>query len=205
MVGEVRWARTGAGSSWKLSGGSMLSLGVTKVSKKRQVRRAISRSARRRPRVGTCSRHRARWPAHPSRDRRRRDPQQRERSGQETRPRRRRASPGDRDHADDDRARHPAIISAERGIGADRRLRRRHPLQEMAAGDEQSDQGANDRVGHQPGLVREERHDQQDLQERAAKIGQERGEVAARADAGMARPGRRQRPATGSAARSSRG
>ncbi len=46
MVGEVRWASTGAGSSWKLSGGSMWSTGVTKVSKNRQVRRAISRRAR---------------------------------------------------------------------------------------------------------------------------------------------------------------
>src|SRR3990167_2261272 len=35
---------TGFGSSWKLSGGSMLSASVTKVSKKRQVRRAISRN-----------------------------------------------------------------------------------------------------------------------------------------------------------------
>src|SRR5260221_13025921 len=44
LVGDVRWAMTGLGSSWKLSGGSMLSAAVTKVSKKRQVRRAISRS-----------------------------------------------------------------------------------------------------------------------------------------------------------------
>ena len=45
LVGEVRWASAGTGSSWKLSGGSMLSAAVTKVSKNRQVRRAISRSA----------------------------------------------------------------------------------------------------------------------------------------------------------------
>src|SRR6185369_13598927 len=44
LVGDVRWAMTGLGSSWKLSGGSMLSDAVTKVSKKRQVRRAISLS-----------------------------------------------------------------------------------------------------------------------------------------------------------------
>ncbi len=42
MVGEVRCATAGTGSSWKLSGGSMLSAGVTKVSKNRQVRRAMS-------------------------------------------------------------------------------------------------------------------------------------------------------------------
>ena len=46
LVGEVRCATTGFGSSWKLSGGSMLSAGVTKVSKKRQVRRAIRRRSR---------------------------------------------------------------------------------------------------------------------------------------------------------------
>src|SRR3546814_795201 len=46
LVGEVRCATTGFGSSWKLSGGSMLSDGVTNVSKKRQVQRAISRKSR---------------------------------------------------------------------------------------------------------------------------------------------------------------
>ena len=33
LVGEVRWASTGRGSSWKLSGGSIWSSAVTKVSK----------------------------------------------------------------------------------------------------------------------------------------------------------------------------
>src|SRR5690606_37937057 len=37
-------ARTGLGVSWKLSGGNIWSLSVTKVSKKRQVRRAVSRN-----------------------------------------------------------------------------------------------------------------------------------------------------------------
>src|SRR3546814_2656000 len=46
LVGEVRCAMTGFGSSWKLSGGSMLSVGVTNVSKKRQVRRAMRRKSR---------------------------------------------------------------------------------------------------------------------------------------------------------------
>ena len=45
LVGDVLWATTGFGVSWKLSGGSMLSAAVTNVSKKRQVRRATSRSA----------------------------------------------------------------------------------------------------------------------------------------------------------------
>ena len=45
FVGDVRCATTGVGSSWKLSGGSPWSSGRTKVSKNRQVRRAVSRSA----------------------------------------------------------------------------------------------------------------------------------------------------------------
>ena len=44
FVGDVRWATTGAGSSWKLSGGSPWSSGPTNVSKNSQVRRAVRRS-----------------------------------------------------------------------------------------------------------------------------------------------------------------
>src|SRR5262245_5851101 len=44
LVGEVRRATTGCGSSWKLSGGSRLFSAVTKVSKNRHVRRAMSLS-----------------------------------------------------------------------------------------------------------------------------------------------------------------
>src|SRR5205814_6212495 len=44
LVGEVRAARAGPGSSWKLSGGSQFSSAVTKVSKKCQVLRAMRRS-----------------------------------------------------------------------------------------------------------------------------------------------------------------
>ena len=50
LVGEVRCATTGLGSSWKLSGGSMWSAAVTKVSKYRQVRRA---TRRKRARIGS--------------------------------------------------------------------------------------------------------------------------------------------------------
>src|SRR3546814_10598693 len=46
LVGDVRCATTGFGSSWKLSGGSALSDGVTNVSKKRHVRRAMRRNSR---------------------------------------------------------------------------------------------------------------------------------------------------------------
>src|SRR3954462_9834132 len=44
LVGDVRWATTGAGSSWKLSGGSQLSAAPTNVSKNSHVRRAVRRS-----------------------------------------------------------------------------------------------------------------------------------------------------------------
>src|SRR6266487_3853113 len=44
LVGEVRAATAGVGSSWKLSGGSQFSSAVTKVSKKCQVLRAMRRS-----------------------------------------------------------------------------------------------------------------------------------------------------------------
>ena len=40
LVGEVRWATTPRGDSWKWSGGSQLSVGVTYCSKKSQVARA---------------------------------------------------------------------------------------------------------------------------------------------------------------------
>src|SRR6266446_4703389 len=45
LVGDVRWATVGFGSSWKLSGGRKASSAPTKVSKKRQVRRAVERRA----------------------------------------------------------------------------------------------------------------------------------------------------------------
>src|SRR6266536_6093377 len=46
FVGEVRCATNGTGSSWKLSGGSQLSSAPTKVSKKRQMRRATDLAKR---------------------------------------------------------------------------------------------------------------------------------------------------------------
>ena len=67
----------------------------------------------------------------------------------------------------------------------------RRPLQQIAPADEQSKQGSNDCVRHQPGLVREQSHDQQGLRERAAKIGKDPGEVHPGADARVTGPGRR--------------
>src|ERR1043166_9314271 len=46
LVGEVRWATTGFGVSWKWPGGRAWSSAPTNVSKNRHVRRAINRSAR---------------------------------------------------------------------------------------------------------------------------------------------------------------
>ena len=43
LVGDVRCARTGFGSSWKLSGGRKWSSGPTNASKNRHVRRAVER------------------------------------------------------------------------------------------------------------------------------------------------------------------
>ena len=59
LVGDVRRASTGSGSSWKLSGGRPPSSGFTNVSKKRHVRRATSRAVRicsgeRTRLLGTC-------------------------------------------------------------------------------------------------------------------------------------------------------
>ena len=82
--GRCWWARCGApppprGSSWKLSGGRWLSSAVTKVSKKRQVRRAISRSSRCCVGRQIGFRHRRRRAADAPREQRRGEPQQQER------------------------------------------------------------------------------------------------------------------------------
>ena len=58
--------------------------------------------------------------------------------------------------ADDDRAGHPAIEAEEVEPRTDRRLRRRNPFEQMPAGDEQPDQGPRDRIAHQPRLMRQE-------------------------------------------------
>ena len=55
LVGDVRWAITGAGSSWKLSGGRSCSCVVTWTSKYRHVRRATRRSASMSSRVAPIS------------------------------------------------------------------------------------------------------------------------------------------------------
>ena len=52
------------------------------------------------------------------------------------------------------RAAHPLVGTAHPQTGARRRLRRRNPFEQVAAGQREADQGAGDGVSHQPGLVR---------------------------------------------------
>ena len=187
LVGEVRWASAGAGSSWKLSGGSMWSAAVTKVSKNRQVRRAISRRAWAsaadtdiRPAIPGR-------PAGPARDRRRGDPQGSERHRQGPRAMPRQQGDQHRQNTEDDPAGHHAIEAEEVEPGTDRRLGRRNPFEEMPAGDEQPHQGPRDRIAHQPRLMRQEGDDERRLGKREAQIGAERVEMAAQRDPGAAR------------------
>ena len=84
-MGEVRCARTGLRSSWKLSGGSMWSAAVTKVSKKRHVRRATSRRHRASAAADRLDDRNVGRQAGPARDGGRSNPQDRER--QRERPR----------------------------------------------------------------------------------------------------------------------
>src|SRR5476651_1369677 len=64
LVGEVREAMTGAGVSWKLSGGSQFSPAVTKVSKKCQVVRAVRRRKSSWPRFNSGSDDSIGWLIH---------------------------------------------------------------------------------------------------------------------------------------------
>ena len=186
LVGEVRCASAGTGSSWKLSGGSMWSAAVTKVSKNRQVRRAISRRA-----CASASDTDIRPALRGGRL------VQRAIAGEAIH----RAASGTarghvpcpnsqgdqhRQNADDDPAGHHAIEAEEVEPGTDRRLRRRNPFEQMPAGDEQPHQGPRDRIAHQPRLMRQEDDDKRRLGQREAQIGAERAEMAARRDPGAA-------------------
>ena len=187
LVGDVRWATTGFGSSWKLSGGSMLSAAVTNVSKKRQVRRAISRSdagigRRDRQAAGIGRRH-----AHPARDRRRDQPGEDE--GRRDRHRRRPATRRTKRPATAMR-RLPAIWPAKPSQSVRRRLvglGRGDPLEQVAAADEQPEQGPADRIHHQPGLMGEKGDEQRGLRSASNDIRRERRQMAAHRDGGMPR------------------
>ena len=177
LVGDVRWATTGCGSSWKLSGGSQWSSGPTNLSKNRHVRRAIRRSAMasaadswrpadsarrlltdraiagdssQRPRTAGPAGWRPASGRGRERQRRPRSPRRRPSAG--------RSRPGSRSQA--------AL-----------RLRGGLPLEQVPARDEQARQGPRDRVRHERRLVGEERETQPD-------VGGGIGDVGARQPAG---------------------
>ena len=156
FVGEVRWATSGAGSSWKLSGGRALSAGPTKVSKKRQVRRPIRR------RIGGVGVGQSSQPgldagqAQPARDRGRQEPCGDERRGDPGGGRVEHQDEHAGDRGDPDPARHLAV--ERRGLEATRRLGLRggRPFEQAAMADVDPRQRPHDRVGHEPRLVGEE-------------------------------------------------
>ena len=160
--------------------------GVTNVSKKRQVRRAM----RRRSRASgseTASRPRERRrPADPQGQRRRRQPEQRK--GQDgarmTAPRER---GGRHDQPERRAARHPPIEAEQIEPRTSLRLRRRRPFEKMTARDEESHHRSRDGVAHSPGLVGQERDRKKRLHGREPHVGGERADVTAKANAGATR------------------
>ena len=94
----------------------------------------------------------------PARHGRRSDPDRCEGCRQVPRSTPRKRGNDHRQDANEERARHPAIKADEAEVGTDRRLRRRHPFEQMPAGDEQPDQGSPDRVAHKPCLMGEKCH-----------------------------------------------
>ena len=154
LVGEVRWATTGLGSSWKLSGGRAWSSGPTNVVEEpprpaggqaerarvrgderlgasRSVARAGSSSEPPRARQPTAGERAARGPGL--------------RAGRTRRPT---AARGQASAAAPSGGRSRARSRREPGLG----LRRRHPFQQPAARHVHAGERPHDRVGHQPGL-----------------------------------------------------
>ena len=179
LVGEVRIATTGAGSSWKLSGASQLGLGGDEAVEEAPVQQRVAqRLAPAAPAGSRCSR-RQRRRAERVGDRRR----QRARAGSGAAPptgelpqasrglgARSQAAP---DHRASDRRRQqpPRATWCARRSAASRDiaalgLRRGLPLEQVAPRHEQAPEGADDRVGRDPGLVGEEDDGERDLLER---------------------------------------
>ena len=77
--------------------------------------------------------------------------------------------------------------SARRPDAAERRVGRRDPFEKVAARYREPDQGANDGVAHQPGLVRQEDDHQAGLDERKAQLRAQGAEMAAERHARAAR------------------
>ena len=77
-----------------------------------------------------------------------------------------------------DAAGHPPVEPAEIEPRAEVRLRGGHPLEHPPPAHEQTEQRPRDGVGHQPGLVREERDHEPDLREREREIRADGAQVA---------------------------
>ena len=154
FVGDVRWATTGTGSSWKLSGGRPWSSGPTNVSKNRQVRRAVRRSAAvssavSRSAAASGAGRLTRWATKGAEQ-----PQDDEGRRQRACARLRHEDEDGRDGRDGDATRHLPVERRQPGIVAGLGVRGRRPLQQLAVRHVQPGQRPQDRVGHQPGLVR---------------------------------------------------
>ena len=172
LVGDVRWATTGSGSSWKLSGGRAWSSGPTKVSKNRQVRRATQRAGSARLRGGRGAvavgapgqadpPRQMSGASEPEQQRTARPPPGQAAGSPPAPPPR--ARPGAAPPT-----RHPPVEASDRGR-ARSCLRRPSPTRASSRADAQPHQRAHDRVGHQPGLVRQEGDHERDLGEGEAR------------------------------------
>ena len=78
-----------------------------------------------------------------------------------------------------DPAGHPPIEAGHVERQAELRLRGREPLEQAATTDQQAIERADDGVGHQPRLVREEREQQRHLGRRQCQVGADGAHVAA--------------------------
>ena len=74
---------------------------------------------------------------------------------------------------------HASIQSRDGKLGAALALRRRHPLQEIAARQEEANQRAYDRIAHQRGLMGKEYNQKRALRRGKRNILTERAQVAA--------------------------
>ena len=183
LVGDVRWATTGCGSSWKLSGGRAWSSGPTNRSKNRHVRRAMRRSAMAsaadswRP-ADSGARH-----AHPPRDRRGQQPEAHERHGQRDGGRLQDEDESASDGRDRHGAGHQPVEAGQVEVQAALRLRGGGPFEQVAARDEQARQRPTDRVRHERRLVGEERETQPDVGGGIGDVGRDSPQVAPLRDA----------------------
>ncbi len=186
LVGEVRCAITARGSSWKLSGGRWLSSAVTKVSKKRQVRRAISRSSRccsadnsdlaaaggvwlmRQAMAGAATHSSRKGIAI---------------AGSEPRTSTISNASAERQQY---AAEHARVETGQRIAHVAEQVRG-NPLEHVPASHEYAPQRAADGVAHQPGLVGEHAGEQRDLGQRQREIIAQRAQMAAQVTRGAAR------------------